>query len=73
MLVFRRLHWSESVESNDGDEKNGRCSRRFGYGFRAVKTSFVEFTSTAVILQFLNSFASPNMFFTVTLLPSVFA
>ena len=63
----------ESEELNDGDEKNGRRFWRFDYGFRAVKTSRVAFTSTSVILQFLNSFASPSMFFTVTLLFSVFA
>ena len=39
----------------------------------AVKTKRVEFTSTSVILQFLNSFVSPSMFLAVTLLFSVFA
>jgi hypothetical protein len=38
-----------------------------------VKMSLVEFTSTSVILQFGNSFISPSTFFTVTLVPSVFA
>src|SRR4030042_579041 len=43
------------------------------YAFTATSTRRVELTSTSVILQFLNSFASPIMFFTVTLLFSVFA
>ena len=61
------------MELNEGDEKNGKRLWRFDYVFRAVKTSRVAFTLTSVILQFLNSFASPSMFLTVTVLFSVFA
>jgi hypothetical protein len=61
------------MELSNRGAKNGRRLRRFDYGFTAVKTSFVKFTSTSVILQFLNFFASPSMFFTVSVVPSVFA
>ena len=53
-----------------GKGKNGELFLLLGYyGFVGVRTSLVEFTSTSVILQFLNSFVSPVMLLTVTLLP----
>ena len=56
------------------EARKGRFSWPVAFqGFTAVKINRVVFTLTSVILQFLNSLASPNTFFTVMLLPSAFA